>query len=299
METNRKHNILFIIILNLIIVAAEIFYGLLANSIALITDAFHNLGDVLAAVITYFAIVMSAKQPTFKYTFGFLKAEMMAAFVNSLFLVITLGFLIYESIGRLFEPQEVQAEYMIIVALIALVANSISAYLLSRQGMGHHHDHDDMNIRSAYLHMLGDALISLGVVAGGLIIYFFGVYMIDAVLSIVFSLYILKETFPQLRRSFFSLMEANLSEITQEDIEAVLLEHEHVNGYHDLHLSQPKSNEIYLTVHLLIDTDLNLTAVDQILEQIRERFKTLGIIHTVIQVESNIYTTDHPFCNTH
>ncbi|MEA3372630.1 MAG: cation diffusion facilitator family transporter [Campylobacterota bacterium] len=299
MQQDKKRNVLFIIALNLIIVAAEIFYGLLANSIALITDAFHNLGDVLAVVITYSAIVMSSKKPTFKYTFGFLKAEMMAAFVNALFLVITLGFLIYESAGRLFEPQQVQAEYMIVVALIALVANAVSAYLLSEQGMGHHHDHHDLNIRSAYLHMLGDALISLGVVAGGVIIYFFGIYMIDALLSILFSLYILKETVPLLRRSFLSLMEANLSDVRQEDIEAVLLKNEHVSGYHDLHLSQPKSNETYLTVHLLIDSDLNLSILDDILEQIREDFKLLGITHTVIQSESNSYTTDHPFCNTH
>jgi cobalt-zinc-cadmium efflux system protein len=310
MHSTQKRNILFIIILNLIIVGAEIFYGLLANSIALITDAFHNLGDVLAVVITYIAIILSSREPTFRYTFGFLKAEMMAAFVNALFLVITLAFLIYESLKRLFEPQVVEAEYMIIVALIALVANGISAYLLSQQGMGHHHhhhddhdhhhDHDhDLNIRSAYLHMLGDALVSLGVVIGGVIIYYFGIHMIDAVLSIVFSLYILKETVPLLRRSFLSLMEANLSGISEEQIETLFLSDEHVIGYHDLHLTQPKSGETYLTVHLQLDSDLTLSAIDTLLETLRTNLAAIGITHTVIQVESESYDSDHTLCTSH
>lgn len=321
MHPKQKRNVLFIIVLNMLIVVAEVFYGLLSNSIALITDAFHNLGDILAVIITYIAIVMGSKKPTYRYTFGFLKAEMMAAFVNALFLVITLGFLIYESVKRLFEPQVVEAEYMIVVALIALVANGISAYLLSAQGMGHHHHHDghehhehehhhhaphgteqthdDLNIRSAYLHMLGDALVSLGVVVGGVIIYYFGIHMIDAVLSILFSLYILKETFPLLRRSFLSLMGANISNIEQTDLEAILLEHPSVIGYHDLHLSQPKSQEVYLTVHLQIEGDPHLSAIDAILERIRERFKAIGVTHTVIQAESSDYDDEHMFCVAH
>ena len=316
MKPADRSNVLLIIVLNLVIVPAELFYGVLANSIALITDAFHNLGDVLAIVVTYVALVMSTKKPTFNYTFGFLKSEMMAAFVNSLFLVATLGFLIFESTVRLINPQEVRAEYMIVVALIALAANGVSAYLLSRMGMGHHHHHhhdhehdhahghhhhhhEDLNIRSAYLHMLGDALVSLGVVIGGVIIYYFGIAMIDSVLAIVFSLYILKETVPVLKKSFLSLLEANISNIDEQELSQVLLSSEHVKSFHDLHLTQPKSGEVFLSVHLVMSDGVTLAEVDEILQRMRAAFKELGITHTVIQAETAAYEVDHPYCVNH
>lgn len=309
MRNARTRSIMLVIGLNLAIVAAEIFFGLLANSIALITDAFHNLADALAVIVTYIALVLGNRRPTYRYTFGFLRAEMMAAFVNALFLIVTLAFLIYASIMRLVEPEEVLPEYMMIVAFVALIANTFSAYLLRKVGGGHHHGHnhdhdhdhthDDLNIRSAYWHMVADALVSLGVIAGGAAIYFFGIHAIDALFAVAFSLYILKETYPILKQSFFSLMGANLTDIEESQIRSVLLDGNAVQGYHDLHLSQPRSGEIYLSVHLVMADHLSLLQVEDVLGHLRRELKKLGITHTVMQPESSAYATDRTLCHAH
>jgi cobalt-zinc-cadmium efflux system protein len=172
----------------MIIVISEISCGVISNSYALISDALHNAGDILALVITYL---------TLKYGSG--KTNNKATFINTLFLYLTMFYIIYESILKLQNPQTINASYMIIVGFVALVANGISAYLLNKMQVStcpnhnhnykHHHEKD--NISSAYLHMLADALISIGVVIGGVVIYFYQIYFIDSILSIIFSIFIL------------------------------------------------------------------------------------------------------------
>ena len=169
----KEKKILLIIIFNLAIIIAEIVFGLISNSFALIADALHNAGDVLSVVVTYIAIRLGTRTTTFKQTFGYLRAEMIAAFVNTLFLYVTMIYMIYEAINRFFNPEIITPIYMIIVGIIAVIANGFSAYILNNIGVsscshGHehnHHNHDeDANIKSAYLHMLSDALISVAVV---------------------------------------------------------------------------------------------------------------------------------------
>lgn len=310
----KKQTVLFIIILNLTIVAAEIIFGLLAHSMALIADAMHNLGDVLAVVVTYIALIYGAKSPSYRSTYGYHRAEMMAAFVNSLFLFVTMLFILYESLDKLFNPVEVQAGYMIVVALVALIANAISAYLLQQSGVDHHHHHGehdhhhhehnhdhhdhghgDLNIRSAYLHMLGDALISLGVVAGGVAIYYLELYSIDAILSILFTFYILKTTWPVLKQSFQSLMDLNDDNVDQ--ITEIMLGEEPVSGIHDLHVTRPSSSDFHITAHLVFESGTSLEVIERTLESIREKLKSLGVTHTVIQPETKKYETDSLYCS--
>ncbi|MGC9350971.1 MAG: cation diffusion facilitator family transporter, partial [Sulfurovum sp.] len=138
----KTKKILLIIFFNLAIIVSEIIFGLVSNSFALIADALHNTGDVLAIVITYIALRFGTTSPTFHYTFGFIKAEMMAAFTNTLFLLLTMLYMIYESIGRFFAPEVIAPEYMIIVGMIAVIANGISAYLLHAIGVEDHHEND-------------------------------------------------------------------------------------------------------------------------------------------------------------
>ena len=222
----KEKKILFIIIFNLVIVFSEITFGLISNSFALIADALHNAGDVIAIAITYIALKFSTKQKTFKFTFGFLKAEMMAAFVNTLFLFITMFYMIYEAIIRFINPETIEPIYMIVVGLVAVVANGISAYILSKMQVSscpnhdhsHHHHEEDANIKSAYLHMLSDALISVGVIVAGVFIYFFKIYYIDSVLTILFSIYILNHSYPLLKKSFCSLMDINITDISQDKL---------------------------------------------------------------------------------
>ena len=198
--SDKKSTLQKVIFLNISLVIAEIIAGIYSGSMALIADAFHNLGDVLALFISLIAIIYGAKKASESMTFGYIKAEIMAAFINSLFLIITMIFILVESINRFVNPTEINAPIVIFASLIALFINAYSTILLKQNNIEHHHEddenqhhhkHEDMNIKSAYLHMLGDAVISLSVAIGGVIIYFFGVVAIDSVLSVIFSIYIL------------------------------------------------------------------------------------------------------------
>lgn len=308
----KTTKLLWIILFNLIIIVSEIAFGLISNSFALIADALHNTGDVMAVVITYIALKLGARETTFKYTFGYLKAEMMAAFVNSLFLFITMTYMIYESINRLYNPEVIEPLYMIVVGLIAVVANGVSAYILNNMGVSHHHDHEedthhdhhhhhhdheDANIYSAYLHMLADALISVGVVVAGVFIYFFEIYSIDSLLTILFSLYILKHSYPLLKKSFLSLMDVNTVAVSEEVLDALILRDERVVEYHDLHINQPSSKYNFISFHIVLDDNaLPLLECETITDTIRVELQQHGFNHILIQVDTDQNIKNHTNC---
>ncbi len=316
---SKERKILTVIIVNIVIVLSEILFGLIANSYALIADALHNGGDVIAVIITYIAMILSVKSPTFKNTFGYIKAEMMASFVNSLFLFITMFIVIYEAINKLINPHIVEPFYMITIGLIALVANGISAYVLNSLGIEHshgdtkcehsnhahehhhhnhsHHDNEDTNIKSAYLHMLGDALISLGVVVGGIFIYAFKIYSIDSILALGFSIYILKQTYPLLKKSFLSLMDANIVEVEKDTLESIILADEKVVNYHDLHIYKPSSKHSFISLHVIYeDENLTLKHIQNINDKIYNNLKKLGFNHILIQSDLNEFVQNHHSC---
>lgn len=305
---NKKSPLQKVIALNISLVIAEIVAGIYSGSMALIADAFHNLGDVLALFISLIAIIYGAKKANEFMTFGYIKAEIMAAFINSLFLIITMIFILVESINRFLNPTEINAPIVIFASLIALFINAYSTILLKQNNIEHHHDHDeedefhheheDMNIKSAYLHMLGDAVISLSVTVGGVIIYFFGVVAIDSVLSVIFSIYIIKETFPLLKKSFYSLMDSNVDDLKQ--IEKLIINSDsRILSIHDLHLYRPNSNECYGSVHIVLNENLTLIEIESISENIRLELKEKGINHFIIQPESIKYHHDNIDCLIH
>ena len=299
--SDKKQTLQKVIALNISLVIAEIIAGIYSGSMALIADAFHNLGDVLALFISLIAIVYGAKKASESMTFGYIKAEIMAAFINSLFLIITMIFILIESVNRFLNPTEINAPIVIFVSLIALFINAYSTILLKQNNIEHHHDHDeeehhhheheDMNIKSAYLHMLGDAVISLSVAVGGVIIYFFGIVAIDSVLSVLFSIYIIKETFPILKKSFYSLMDSNIDDLKQ--IENLIINSDsHILSIHDLHLYRPNSSECYGSVHIVLNENLTLLEIETILENIRFILSKNEITHFIIQPESIKYNNN-------
>jgi cobalt-zinc-cadmium efflux system protein len=306
---NLEKNILQkVIVLNISLVIAEIIAGIYSGSMALVADAFHNLGDVLALIISLIAIIYGAKKASDSMTFGFVKAEIMAAFVNSLFLIITMLFILLESISRFFQPSEINAPIIIFTSIIALIINAYSTILLKQNNIEHAHNHshdehehehhhEDMNIKSAYLHMLGDAIISLSVAIGGVIIYFFGINFIDTILSVIFSIYILKETFPILKKSFLSLMDSNSDDLKK--VEKLILENNSVLSIHDLHLYRPNSSNCFGSVHIVFKENLLLEDVETVIEEIRKKIKIYNITHFVIQPESKKYHLDNIECCSH
>ena len=296
----------WIIIFNLAIIACEIGFGLVSNSFALIADALHNAGDVMAIVITYIALRISAQKTTFAFTFGFLKAEMMAAFVNTLFLFVTMFYMIYESVFRLFEPQGIEPMYMIVVGGIAAIANGISAYMLKHLGVStcgsgtHHHEHphSDANITSAYLHMLGDALISLGVVVAGVVIHLYAIYSIDAILTIIFSVYILFHAYPLLKTSFLSLMDANSHLISEQALHDIIHAESQVLEFHDLHITKPSSRHDFISFHIVLKNhQIPLHDIERITQRIRNDLKKVGFTHILIQVDSATKAQHQNNCN--
>ncbi len=310
---SRKKVIVIVILLNLVIVIAEVFFGIISNSMALIADAIHNLGDVLSIIIALIAIVYSEKKATREMTYGYIRSEMMAGFINSFFLLLTMIYILYESVLKIIKPEQVNGFYMIAVAGIALIANAFSAGLL-RTGEGkklqYNHSnedkscredgdfhHNDMNIKTAYFHMLSDAGISIGVVIGGAVIYFFRIYIIDPVFSIVFSVYILFESFKILRATFFSLLDVAPENLP--DIEKEILSHEEIISIHDIHISKPSSKDVHFSAHLIFKDEMSLEEIEELLEILRVDLKKYGVTHPLFQPETQKYHNRDPFCQSH
>lgn len=302
----KQQKIKLVLALNILVVIIEVIAGVYANSMALLSDAFHNLGDVAAVVIAFTAVVYAAKKPSDTMSFGFMRAEMMAAFVNALFLCVTMFFILFESTQKLLKPQGVDAPIVIVIALVALVANTISAFLLKESGLAHTHgeadeccahEHEDANMAVAYWHMAGDAAISLGVALGGVAIWLWGIFWIDPLLSIVFSVFIIKEAYALLKKAFLSLMDAN--EQGSEHILEAIAEFDKVHSVHDLHLWRPNSKEVYCSAHIVLKENLTLEKIETLLEGIRTRLKKEGLTHINLQPESLKYATIQTVCESH
>ena len=284
----KKKILITVIILNLIIVASQIGFGIYAHSLALITDAVHNFQDVISLVIAFIAAVFMTKKPTEKMTFGYLRSEAMAGFINSAFLVGAIVLIIISSIERLFFPQEVDSIYVIIVGFIAFVVNALSAYFL---GLHKHdqdkHGHEDLNIKAAYLHLLSDAGISVGVVIGGILIYFYKIYWVDPLISILFSLYIFKETYPVLKKTYMILMESVPPDINTKEIQEIILkECKDILELHDLHVWALSSKDIYLTAHVVLKPSVTVEEFDRKVQRISQIMGEKGINHVTIQPET-------------
>jgi cobalt-zinc-cadmium efflux system protein len=214
--------------------------------------------------------------------------------------------MVYQAISRFFNPEIINPIYMIVVGVIAVIANGISAYILNNIGVSscssHEHTHkhnqeDDANIKSAYLHMLSDALISVAVVIAGIFIYFFKVYYIDSILTVLFSVYILFHSYPLLKKSFLSLMDMNITQISQECIDALIKEDPRVIEYNDLHLHKPSSKYSFISFHLVLDDDnLTLKECEQITDNIKDRLKENAFNHILIQVDSKEHIKNHIHC---
>ncbi len=279
---SRTFKFIAIILLNILIVTVEIIFGIISNSLALITDALHNFGDIISLVISFLASIFATKGATGRNSFGYIRAEMMATFINSASLIITMAFVLQESINGILSSNQdiVNGKIIMFVALIALIANSISAYLLLQLQDGKR----DLNIKSAYLHFLGDSLLSLGVIIGGAMILFFEINMIDRILGIIFAIYIILASIPLLVTSFKSLMDIHHS-IDISEIEKEIIKIEGVHSLHHAHLIEPSPKHSFFYTHLTVQNNLTLDEVSEIILKIETILKKFEINHSVIQPE--------------
>jgi len=264
------------IILNLTFVAVEAGYGFWANSMALISDAGHNLSDVLGLAIAWGAALLAKRSPTERFTYGLRSSSILAALFNALLLLVAVGGIVWESVERLIEPAPVAAVTIMIVAGIGIVVNGFTAFLF----MGGQHD---LNIRGAFLHMVADAAVSLGVVLGGFAILWTGANWIDPVLSLVIAAVIIWSTWGLLKQSLALSLHGVPRGIAVPEVRQVLERMPGVARVHHLHVWAVSTTEAALTAHLVMPGghpgDRFLAEAQQ---ELKEHF---GIGHSTLQIE--------------
>jgi cobalt-zinc-cadmium efflux system protein len=265
------------VMLNVIFVAIEAGYGVAAGSLALIADAGHNLSDVLSLLIAWGAGLLATKPATEKRTYGFRKVTIMASLASAIVLLVALGGITWEAIGRFLDPKPVGGMTVIAVAAIGVVINTITA-LFFVSGQKH-----DLNIRGAFLHMAADAGVSFGVVVAGIIIMATGWLLIDPLMSLLIVAVILVGTWSLLRDSMNLAIDSVPKDIDIAGIRGYLTSLENVSQIHDLHVWPMSTTEVALSVHLIIVNDsLNNDFLPKLQKQLHDRF---SIEHSTIQVE--------------
>ncbi len=276
----RKYNRAFAIgvLLNVVFVVIEAAYGILADSLALIADAGHNLSDVVSLLLAWGASVLAAKAATEKRTYGFRKATVMASLASGILLLVAVGGIAWEAVGRFLNPKPVEGMTVIVVAAIGVVINTLTA-LLFIKGQKH-----DLNIRGAFLHMAADAGVSLSVVFAGIFIIFNGWLWIDPVVSLAIVVVIFVGTWGLLRDSINYAVDAVPKSIDMAGIRGYFMDLDRVCRIHDLHVWPLSTTEIALTAHIVVNDDsLDNDFLRRIQQTLHDRF---GIGHTTIQIES-------------
>ncbi|WP_026103555.1 cation diffusion facilitator family transporter [Pseudanabaena sp. PCC 6802] len=276
-STNYNRAFVLGLLLNGGFVVTELIFGVLANSVALIADAGHNLSDVLGLLLAWIASLLARRQPSARYTYGWRKSSVLAAFLNAVFLLVATGGIIWEAIQRLVHPGEVNGAIVIGVAIVGIAINTGTAlmFLSGRKG--------DLNIRAAFQHMMADAMVSLGVVIAGIAILFTHWLWLDPAVSLIISFAIVFGTWGLLKDSFHLAIDGVPHNIDERAVRTYLSEHSGVAQVHDLHIWSMSTVETALTAHLVIPTghpgDMFLT---QIAQELRDRF---GIHHATVQIE--------------
>lgn len=270
------------IALNMAFVVAEVIAGIFYNSMALLTDAGHNLSDVASLVISLVAFWMAKKQSSAVYTYGFKKTTVLAALVNAVVLLIAIGVLGYESAMRLMHPQPVSGGVIAWIAAIGILVNSISAYLFFRQK-------SELNARAAYLHLLADALVSLGVVVAGVVISYTHLYWLDPAIGLVIMVVILISTWGLLKDSFRMSIDAVPQGMSLEAVKKIMLEVPHVQHVHHVHVWPLSTTENALTAHVVIDDGIPFSEKLQVVEQIKHALEHSNIQHSTIEIAASAY----------
>lgn len=276
----KGRNLFISILLNIVITLAQVIGGIVSGSLALLSDALHNFSDVLSLVISYIAAILSKKKATSNKTFGYKRAEIIAAFINSATLIVVAVILIIEAVQRFINPIPIKSGIVIWMALLGIVVNGFSVLLL-RKGA-----HGNMNMRSAYLHLFTDMMASIAVLVGGIFMKFFSFYWVDPVLTIGIAIYLIYMGTSLLKNSTKVLMLFTPNTIEVKNIVEVLSKMEPIKNVHHVHIWQLNEQEIHLEAHIDFKEDIRLSQFDTILNEIEEVvYHKFGINHVNIQPE--------------
>lgn len=275
--------------LNVGIVVVQLIAGLMANSLALLSDAGHNATDVLAIVLAWFAVVQAKRSATRTMTYGYHRTGILVALVNAVSLILVALYVGVEAYERILDPQPVALGPVLFAAALGLVVNAYSA-------LGLRGDHD-VNIRSAFLHLLGDAAASASVILGAVIIYFTDWYWVDPLLSVVVSVLIAVSAWEVVRRTLRILMEAAPERVDVEAVVHMISNTPGVKAVHDLHVWSLAADQTALSCHVVVDGDRSMDELQPLQAALAQRFKDdFGIGHSTIQLESAEHGHDAAGC---
>lgn len=281
-KNSTSRNLTYSILLNLVISLLQVIGGIVSGSYALISDALHNFSDVLSLSFSLYAHKLSLKKASLHQTFGLKRAELIAAFINAIVLIVVAGFLIVGAISKLLHPEPIISNLVIILALLGIVVNGFSALLLKAQSTS------NINIKSAYFHLFTDMLASIGVLLGGVLMYFFNCFWVDSLMTLLIAFYLIYVGVSLLKDATKMLMlftpdSINIEEIVQE-VHAI----EGVNLLHHIHVWQLNDNELHLEAHLDCSQNIRLSEFNDLLHKIEQLLlEKFQINHTNIQPEFN------------
>jgi cobalt-zinc-cadmium efflux system protein len=263
--------------LNLSFVAIEATFGLLSNSVALLADAGHNFGDVLGLSCACAAVYLGRRPPGGRFTYGLGRSSLLAALANAVILLMACGAIALEAIGRIASPPHVAGATVVGVAAVGIVLNGVSAWLL------HAGSHGDLNRRSAYLHMLGDAAVSAGVLVSGALILFTGMSWLDPAVSLLIVAVILVSTWRLLRDAVHLSLDGVPAGVSSTDVLSYLARQRGVTDVHDLHIWALSTTSVALTAHLVVpDRESDDALLGSLTPILKERFR---IDHATLQIE--------------
>ncbi len=280
-QKKSKKTLYVTLFLTLFFALMELFGGLFSNSLSLVGDSFHMFSDVLALGASMVAIYFEAKKPTEKFTYGFLRLEVVVAFLNGIVLMLISVGMIYESVIRFFNPKEIDFGSMFFISLVGLIFNIVITWILFSSTK----KENNINIKSAMLHFLGDLLNSVGVIISSIIIYFTNFVYIDIIMSVVISVIIFTGGYKISKEAFFILMEAVPSEVDLNTLRKELLNIDGIKNIHELHVWKNDNEEISFTAHILLDNYEKHNNY-RIINEIKEKLAVYDIFHMTVQIEN-------------
>jgi cobalt-zinc-cadmium efflux system protein len=276
-------NLFFTILLNAGISLAELIGGIISGSISLISDAIHNFSDVISLIVSYIANRLSKRQATEKQTFGFKRSEIIAAFFNSATLIVLAFFILYEAVKRLIYPQPVESDLVIWLSLGSIVVNALSVLFIKEDAK------ENMNMKSAYLHLFGDMMTSIAVMIGGLLMKYFHIYWIDPVLSILIAFYLLYMSWDIFKTSLKIMMQFTPEHIDLKEIANKISQINGVKNVHHIHIWQINEHDIMFEAHIDLMDDVKITGFENILTEISRYLENkYDIQHVTLQPEYSI-----------
>lgn len=282
LHIQRDRNLLISIFLNIGITSAQIVGGLISGSLSLLSDALHNFSDVVSLIISFIASKLSRKKASFNKTFGYKRAEVLAAFVNAIVLILVAFFLIIEAIDRFKNPEIISTKLVIYFSLIAILGNGFSVLLLKKDA------NYNLNMTAAYIHLFTDMMASIAVLLGGVLMYFYSIYWIDSILTFCIAIYLIWMGYDLLLKATRILMLFTPKSIDIKTIVNLVSHINYVRKLHHVHVWYLNEDELHLEGHLELNQNISVAQFDEVLIEIESLVKEkFNINHVTLQPEFN------------